>query len=199
MGGKPAFSPSQLPPGLGMSTRELVEIALIAALIVLTKTITRVPLGIPGHSSVLWMAFLVMAKALVPRPISGTVTGVVSGLLALAIWPGTLGLLAWVKYLVPGMVLDVVTPLVGGRLDKTAPAVVVATLASLGKLSAGATVAIMLGLPAGVIAFGLGASSITHAVFGAMGGLLAALVLKRLIRADIPELRGRIAKGGAGP
>jgi hypothetical protein len=50
-------------------------------------------------------------------------------------------------------------------------------------------VGLLLGLPATVMAVGLGLAATTHAVFGAVGGLLGALVLRELRR--VPGLMDR--------
>jgi len=65
-----------------LTTRELVSLALIAALIVGAKITLNMPLHTPGHSGLFWMAFLVIGRGLVRKPGAGTLLGLVSGLLA---------------------------------------------------------------------------------------------------------------------
>ena len=45
-----------------------------------------------------------------------------------------------------------------------------------------------LGIPAGFIAVGLGFAAATHVFFGALGGVVGALVLGRLDRLGLPQL-----------
>ena len=167
------------------AAREIVLIALISAMVVLAKVFFKTPIRVPGHSGVIWMGLYVIGRGVVPRTGAGTVIGVVSGILATVMNPGTSGLLVGVKYLTSGVVLDIVAFLSRERLDNPVVGVIAGTLAHLAKLSANLGVALLLGLPAGFIALGLGYSAVTHVIFGALGGLLGALVLARLRRHGI--------------
>ena len=66
----------------GFALRELVTLALVAALIVMSKSLFRVSIHVPGHSGFLWMALLVIARGVVRKPWAGTLVGEVSGILA---------------------------------------------------------------------------------------------------------------------
>jgi hypothetical protein len=48
-----------------LTPREIAALALIAALLVAAKVTLNLPLRIPGHSGIFWMAFLVIGRGLV--------------------------------------------------------------------------------------------------------------------------------------
>ena len=171
-----------------LTTRELATLALVAALIVVSKFVFNMPLRVPGHSGLFWMALMVIGRGIVRRPHAGTMLGLVAGLLAVAIMPGRLGLLTWIKYAAPGMLLDLIAPLIKGRFEDPVLGMFAGALANLAKLLLSLLVTLAMGLPAGFIAVGLGFSAITHAVFGALGGLAGAMVLRRLFAARIPQV-----------
>ena len=98
----------------------------MSALIIASRALLRLPLHVPGHSGVLWMAFLIVGRGLVRRPTAGTMIGLVTGIVAVALVPGKEGVLTAVKYLVPGITVDLMTPLFGGRLDHPVPAALIA-------------------------------------------------------------------------
>lgn len=171
-----------------LTTREIAALALIAALLVGAKVTLNLPLRIPGHSGIFWMAFLVIGRGLVRKRGAGTLLGLVSGLLAMAILGGREGLLVWVKYLAPGMIMDLGAALSGERLDSGIIGLLVGALGNVAKLTTSLIVSLLLGIPAGYLAVGLGISAITHVVFGAIGGWLGSFVVRSLSRLRVPAI-----------
>ncbi len=162
------------------ATRDLVLLALLAAMIVVTKMVLRMPIRVPGHSGVLWMAALVVGRGLVRRPWAGTILGLVSGILAVVLVGGAEGPLLWVKYLAPGVMLDLIDVLVPVGLDDPFIGTLAGALANCTKLLSATVVALVMGLDAGFLVVGLGASAVSHAFFGALGGWLGSFLLRRL-------------------
>ena len=167
-------------PNRAQNTRALIICALVAALIVLAKQFFHFPLRIPGHSGIFWMALLVIGRGAAGHRYAGTLIGIVSGILAIALVPNSLGLLTWVKYLAPGMTVDILGLFTATRFDDPLVGALVGTIANLAKLAAGTILALLLGLPAGFLVVGIGVATVTHVLFGALGGFLGALVLRRL-------------------
>ena len=64
-----------------LSTFELLLLALFAALVVAGNVALRFPIKMPGHSGIVWMALLVTARGVVPRPGAAAIVGLLSGLL----------------------------------------------------------------------------------------------------------------------
>jgi len=174
-------------PGfLGLSLRDRIVITLIAVLIIVAKFYLRMPLHTPGHTGFFWMALLVVGVGVVRRPGAGTLIGLLSGILATIFLPGQQGLLVGVKYFVPGVVADLMWTAFRGGFDRYAIAIVVGATANAAKLSASYLLGLLLGIPAGYLALGVGIAATTHVLFGALGGLIGAFVLQRLQRAGIP-------------
>lgn len=163
-------------------------LALIAALLVGTKIMFNLPLRLPGHSGIFWMAYLVVGRGLVRRRGAGTMLGLVSGLLAVLTVGGREGLLVWAKYFAPGVVMDLGAAIGRERLDSAVLATLVGAVGNAAKLTASLIVSLILGIPAGYLAVGLGLAAISHVVFGAIGGWLGALVLRRLRRLRVPAI-----------
>lgn len=171
-----------------LTTREITALALISALIVLGKSLIRLPIQVPGHSGVFWMALLVIGRGMVRRRSAGTLMGVVSGILALALAPGREGLLVAVKYAAAGASLDGYVALVGERLRSTVVATLGGAVSNVAKLVTSLLMGMALGIQGGYLAVGLGMAAVTHVFFGALGGLLGALVLGRLDAIGLPQL-----------
>ena len=62
------------------STFQLILLALLAALIVVAKIALRLPLQMPGHSGIFWMAIVIVAAGVVPRRGAASLVGLTSGL-----------------------------------------------------------------------------------------------------------------------
>lgn len=183
-------------PRRWFTNRQLVVLGLLAALLVGTKIVLNLPLRLPGHSGIFWMAYLVVGRGLVRRRGAGTILGLVSGLLAVVMVGGREGLLVWVKYLAPGMVMDLGAALSHERLDDPVIGTLVGAAANAAKLSASFLVSLMLGIPASYLAIGLGLAATTHVVFGAIGGWLGALILRLLRRLRVPAIESLNADNG---
>ncbi len=163
-----------------LPVRDQVLLALVSGLIIATRIAIRPPIRIPGHSGLLWMGLILVGIGVVRRPGAGTMIGIVTGLLATVMYPGRLGIFVGVRYLIPGIVADLLFALFGGQLNRAWVAMIIAASANMAKLAVNYFVGLTLGIPAGFLAAGLGVASTTHLVFGALGGLAASAVLNHL-------------------
>ena len=170
-----------------LTLRDRLVIALISTLIIVSKFYLRLPLHTPGHSGFFWMAFLVVGIGVIKRPGAGTMIGLLTGILATIFLPGQQGVLVGVKYFVPGVVADLLWVAFRGGFDRYAIAIVVGASANAAKLTASYFLGLLLGIPAGYLALGIGIAATTHVVFGALGGLIGAFALRKLERAGIPS------------
>ena len=182
----------------GIPVAEMTVFALVAVMMLLAKFMTRMPIKLPGHSGLLWMAALVIGRGVVKRPTAATLMGVVGGVLVAMFEPTRSGpFLVAAKYIVPGIVLDLLYPLLGS-LDRLVPAVFAGAIAHTSKVGVDVVEQIVLHLGDRTASFWalytLAHDTVGHIVFGALGGMLGAFVLKALIRAKIPQLRDRAAK-----
>ncbi|MDY0087915.1 MAG: cobalt ABC transporter permease [Coriobacteriia bacterium] len=173
----------------GLSLRSRIVIALIAAMIVTAKFYLRIPLHVPGHSGIFWMALLLIGVGIVHRPGAGTLIGFLSGLLAIAVLPGREGILIGLKYFAPGLVMDVMWITFAGRFDKAAVAMLAGAAANIAKLSTSYVIGLLAGIPHGYLALGLGVAATSHLVFGALGGWVGSIVVRRLDRTGVIDRR----------
>ena len=169
-----------------LTLRDRVVIALVSTLIIVAKFYLRLPLHTPGHTGFFWMALLIVGIGVIKRPGAGTLIGLLTGVLATIFLPSQQGILVFVKYFTPGVVADVLWMVFRGGFDRYAIAVVVGASANAAKLLASYLLGMLLGIPAGYLALGVGLAATTHVVFGALGGLIGAYILQRLERAGIP-------------
>jgi hypothetical protein len=143
------------------------------------------------------MALLLIGVGLVRRPGAGTLIGFISGILAIALLPGREGLLVGLKYFAPGVVMDVVWTASGGRLDRVGVAILAGAAANVAKLTTSYVIGLLAGIPHGYLALGLGLAATTHVFFGALGGWVGCITLRRLQKTgvvddDIPAPRPEV-------
>jgi hypothetical protein len=174
-----------------LTLRDLVLLALIAALCMLAKQTLRIPLHVPGHSGMLWVALFIVARGLVNKPGAGVVLGVVTGTLATFMGFGDHGPFEWTKWVAAGITLDALTAMLPGDLRSPLKAAIVGAGVHLAKLATMVLVSLALHLPLGFIALGLGWSATTHVIFGVAGGLLGALALRELRKVPALDAQAR--------
>lgn len=174
-----------------LTLRDLLLIALVAALCMLAKQLLRVPINVPGHSGVLWVALFVICRGLVDKRGTGLLLGLVAGLLAQFAGFGHQGPFEWTKWLAAGAILELLTLVVPGDLRGWGKAALVGAGLHLGKLAALTVAGLILRVPLALLLLGLGWSATTHVLFGVFGGLLGALALRQLRRVPFLDAQAR--------
>ncbi len=171
--------------------RDLLLLALVAALCVLSKQFLRIPIHVPGHSGVLWVALFIVARGLVDKRGAGLLLGIVTGILATFMGFGDTGPFEWTKWVAAGLTLDVLVEVLPGDLRSPLKAAIVGASVHLAKLASMVLVSVLLRLPLGFIVLGLGWSATTHVIFGVAGGLLGALALRELRKVPAIDAQAR--------
>jgi hypothetical protein len=166
-----------------LSTFQLILLALLAALIAVAKIALRLPLQLPGHSGIFWMAIVVVAAGVVPKRGAASLVGLTSGILAAFLGLGDFGALnTFLSYTAVGVGFEVTLWLLGNPEN-----LVVAGLAgALGhtcKFLIKWALGVIMGAPVGIVALGLARAAVGYVVFGALGGLLGMLTLRALRKA----------------
>jgi hypothetical protein len=166
------------------STFQLILLALFAALIVVAKIALRLPLQLPGHSGLFWMAIVVVAAGVVPRVGAASLVGLTSGILAAFLGLGDFGALnTLLSYTAVGVVADLALLLLGRNPENLFVALLAGTLGHMGKFLVKWGLGVLSGAPLGFVALGLVRSLLGYVIFGALGGLLGWLTLAALRKA----------------
>ncbi|MCK9580315.1 MAG: ECF transporter S component [Methanoregula sp.] len=167
------------------SLYEIALLSLCAALIVALNIALAIPLKIPGHTGIYWVVPVIIGVGIVKKPGAGTYIGFISGILATLFGLNTLHIFNLLIYLSMGITIDILGFVFFYRLDHPAAGFITGAAGNLVKMIVNYTLQTFLGIPAGFILIGIGTASITHVIFGGIGGILAALVLSRLLKAGV--------------
>lgn len=142
--------------------------------------ILHLPLHMPGHTSIWWMGILVVGKGVIGKFGSGIVMGIVSGLLAVFLGMGNTGVFEFLKYFIPGLLIDLLAPFYRYKLGNPFVGAICGALASLSKLAASIAVGLLVNTPLLFLTLGLGYVAFCHVIYGAIGGILAAIIIRQL-------------------
>ena len=130
-----------------------------------------------------------VGRSAVRYPIAATLMGLIGGTLVAIFQPSDAGSLFTVlKYVLPGMTLDLLAPLVGGRFDHVVPAMIAGGAAHATKVVVDLAQGLIAGITGPLLYAGLTVSLLLHIAFGALGGFIAAKMVGMLIRARIPQM-----------
>jgi hypothetical protein len=173
------------------SLYDVTLLSLCAALIVVLNTLLSIPLKVPGHSGIYWVVPVIIGVGIVRKPGAGTYIGFISGVLATLFGINTLHVLNLFIYLALGATIDLAGLLFFYRLDNMAAGFVAGAAGNLAKMVVNYALQTFLGIPAVFIIIGIGTASVTHLIFGGRGGIVAALVLSRLLKAGVITRAGR--------
>ncbi len=162
---------------------EIILLTLFSALVVVAKIALRLPVQLPGHSGLFWMAIVVAGAGVVPKRGAASLIGLTSGILAAFLGMGDFGAL---NTLLSYSLLGVGTDLALWLLRDPENLVVAALAGALGHLAKFLVkwvFGMVSGAPLGFVALGLAWSLVNYLFWGALGGLLGGLTLKALRRA----------------
>lgn len=167
------------------SLKEIALMSLCGALIFVLKTMVKIPLHIPGHSGIFWVIPLIAGVAIVRKPGSGLYIGLISGLLSSFFGIGALHVFDLFKYLTMGLTIDAMGLLFAYRFENPVIGAVSGALANAAKMLVNYMVQLLLGVQPFFILLSIGLTTVSHIVFGAIGGLIAAWLIQRLMRAGV--------------
>ncbi len=165
------------------STFQIIMLALFGALVAVAKIALRLPLQMPGHTGLFWMAIVIVAAGVVPKRGAASLVGLISGVIAAFLGLGDLGAVnTLLSYAAVGVATDLALLLLRNP-ENLAVAALAGTLGHTGKLLVKWALATLSGAPGGWVALGLAWSIAGYVVFGFLGGLLGGLTLAALRRA----------------
>lgn len=164
---------------------EIALMSLCGALIFVLKIALKIPLHLPGHSGIFWVIPLIIGVAVVRKPGSGTYIGFLSGVLIALFGVDVLHIFNLFDYTAMGIGVDATSFFLGYRLDNPAVSFIAGATGNICKMVVNYSIQLLFGIQATFILLGIGLASVTHILFGGLGGIIAALIIGRLARAGV--------------
>jgi len=160
--------------------QEAICLGFCASFIVITRAGLRLHLNIPGHAMFFTMFFLILARGCVPRMGAATLAGLVAGLLSMLLGMGKGGPLILLKFVVPGLIVDLGGILYAGFPGSYLACAIIGASASASRFLTIVVVEWVIGMDWSVILQHAAISSSVGVLFGAAGSLMAPPVVRRL-------------------
>jgi len=154
----------------------ITGVALVMASLKMLKFLPGVPFA-SGHKTLLFFPLYILASRRAHTRWGGTAAGAVMGVVGFLQGDGRFGILEVLKHLAPGLLIDVLMPLVK-RLPQTAPVYcVLGFLAAIARTATEFTVVLLLGARAEVFLFPA-ARLVPNLIAGTLSGFVTVFVLR---------------------
>ena len=166
-----------LPPHAARDAAVIAGVALTMLGIKVLKLLPGLPFA-PGHKGVLLIPLYFVAASMTRSRLGATWTGLTMGTVAFLLGDGRYGVFEIVKHVTPGLLVDLLFPLIRRYRGALAWSVV-GLIAALGRFATITVIALAVQPPAIVYAV-LIPGLVVHAIFGALSGLVTAPLLRAL-------------------
>ena len=159
---------------------EICFLSLMTALVYVFKTYFKTPIGLSGHNGLFWVIPFIIGVGVVKKFGASTYIGVLSGLLIGAVGMSDEGVIKFFEWAALGLTIDGLAFLFKGHLDHIVVGVLLGAFGNLAKGIVNFSLGIFLTPNAHIMVFGFAPAMISHLVFGAAGGVIAAIILNRV-------------------
>ena len=169
------------------SVFEIVFLSLMAAILFFFRSSIKTPIRLPGHNGIFWVVPIIIGIGVTKKIGSATYVGLIAGILLSFVGISDDGPFKFLEYLIMGITIDLLAVVFKGYVDKIAVGLVIGSIGNLAKLFINYYVTILTGVPAAFILVGVGFASVSHVIFGGLGGIISAIILKRLKNIELPH------------
>ncbi|WP_440950363.1 ECF transporter S component [Methanosphaerula subterraneus] len=167
------------------SLYEIALLSLLGAMVFVLNRLFEIPLHVPGSSGIWWVIPVIIGARVVRKPGAGIYIGLISGILASFFGNNPLHIFDLFKYLALGMAIDLTALVFGYQFTNPLVGFIAGVAGNMAKMVVNYAVQFFFGVQAHFILLGIGIASATHLIFGGIGGVIAALVLRRLLKAGV--------------
>lgn len=176
--------------GPSTALRDTLLMGFCALFLLATKMVLRLNLGIPGHAMFFTIFFLILPRAVTGLRFAATATGLAAGLASVLLGMGKGGPLLLLKFLFPSLCVDLAFlffPGLGGSLLFCS---LVGFVAAATRIIGVAVTDWLVGMDPEIIMAHAFIKTLGGALFGALGGLAAAPIIRKLkARGLLPATR----------
>jgi len=162
------------------SLREAIYLGFCAAFIVITRVVLMLHLKIPGHAMFFTMFFLFLGRGSVPKTGAATLVGLIAGLLSALLGLGKEGPLVALKFLLPGVIVDLGGVIYPGLPSSYIACTIVGIVASVTRFVTFLAVELLIGMEKELILGHAVFSLILYVIFGGLGSLMVPPIIRRL-------------------
>jgi len=163
-----------------VSLKDSLFLGFCSVFIVGAKAALRLHLKIPGHSMFFTLFFLLTARGCVQNRLAATFTGMLAGIVAMTLGMGKGGPLVIIKFVLPGMVVDLMAFLLPGLFNSVILCMLTAGLAGSTRFISTFVVDTLAGMDADIVFQHALLKSAANIAFAMAGGAAVPAVITKL-------------------
>ena len=160
--------------------QEAILVGFCALLIILSKLLFRFHLNITGHSVFFMAFFMLVCRGCVPRRWTATLVGSLAGFGTVLLGFGKGGVIDILKYVVPGLGLDLFALVLPSLSVALVPALLGGVVVALGRAPGKYLINRVVGMDADIALQVVAVKTLPAIAFGVLGALLVPTVVRRL-------------------
>lgn len=160
--------------------REAIYLGFCAAFIIVSRVMLMLHLRIPGHAMFFTMFFLLLGRGSVPKTGAGTLVGLIAGLLSAVLGMGKEGPFVALKFLLPGVIVDLGGVIYPGLPSSYIACLIVGVAASVIRFVSFFAVELLIGMEKELVLAHAAVSFVFYVIFGGLGSLLVPPIIRRL-------------------
>lgn len=163
-----------------LSLKDSLFLGFCSVFIVGAKAALRLHLKIPGHSMFLTLFFMLIARGCVANRLAASFTGLLAGILAMGLGMGKGGPLLIIKFMLPGMVVDLMAFMLPGLFNSVILCMVTAGLAGSTRFFSTFIVDMLAGMDGEIVIQHALLKSAANVAFAMAGGAAVPAVIRKL-------------------
>ncbi len=174
-----------------LSLKDSLFLGFCAVFIVSAKMALRLHLKIPGHSMFFTMFFLLIARGCVKHRLAASFSGLLAGILTMLLGLGKGGPLLIVKFILPGLIIDLLAGVIPGLFQSVVLCMLAAGLAAASRLLTSLLIDFMVGMDTTIMLQHALIKSAGSIFFGMASGAAVPAVIRKLISHGVIDEQGR--------
>ncbi|SDP30155.1 hypothetical protein [Desulforhopalus singaporensis] len=163
-----------------LTLKETLFLGFCSVFIISAKAALRLHLKIPGHAMFFTLFFLMIARGSVPNRLAATFTGLFAGIIAVILGMGKGGPLMVIKFVLPGLVVDLMALVLPGLFESVILCVLAGGLAGATRFFSIWLVDFAMGMDPDIVMQHALIKSTGNILFGMAGGVAVPVVIRKL-------------------
>jgi hypothetical protein len=160
--------------------REAIYLGFCASLIILARVTLRLKLNVPGHAMFFTMFFILLGRGCVPKMGAASLVGLIAGVLSTLLGLGKGGPLIILKFVCPGLVVDLGAAIYPRLTTSYAGCIIVGGIASFTRFITFFIIEGLMGVDKEIVFQQAVVGSLMSVIFGCLGSAMVPAVVRRL-------------------
>ena len=163
-----------------ISLKDALFLGFCAVFLLSTRAILRLHLKVPGHSMFFTLFFLLIARGCVQHRLAASFCAMLAGIMAVILGMGKGGPLILIKFILPGLIVDLMAGILPGLFQSVALCMLTAALAAATRFFSSYLIDSLAGMQSDIVLQHALIKSVGNILFGMAGGMAVPAVIRKL-------------------